>query len=536
MLKSKLLFLTLILGTLSFTAYSFEKTVENSVQTILSNNKTELDSAVNFLVETKTPHTYALIGAVLEKRLYVKGTKAYTLFPGIKSYYEVYPEFKEAESDVAGITPLKLSRKYILKFRPLSKYTQLYTPVAQSKLNAYQRFKQSGTLEDVAFLTEQLKTESDEKVKAAGNEAIYTIWLLSGNEQLEMNALAQLGEGASDQMLDPLEQYLKKKENAPQDQSYILASELISTIQARERFINTAQNLFSGISLGSILLLVALGLGIIYGLAGVINMSHGEFLMIGAYTTYVIQQCFISYLPASWFEGYFWVSLPLSFITAGLIGLLIERLIIRHLYNKPLESLLGTWGLSLIMIQICRSIFGDITAVKSPELLSGGIEVMDGLILPFNRLFIIGLTVFMGVLTYIVFFKSRLGVKIRAVTQNRNMSACLGISTKRIDAMTFFLGSGLAGIAGCAMTLIGNVVPNMGKTYIVDSFLIVVVGGVGKLVGIIASAMGVGVLSKIFESFYEAVYGKVIMLAIIIFFLQFKPKGLFPDKGRLSEE
>ncbi|GHT32139.1 hypothetical protein FACS189434_03220 [Bacteroidia bacterium] len=300
--------------------------------------------------------------------------------------------------------------------------------------------------------------------------------------------------------------------------------------------IGICQDIFSGISLGSILILVALGLSIIYGLAGIINMSHGEFIMIGAYTTFCTQQLFITYLPQAWFDMAFFLSLPLSFVVAALFGLLIERLIIRHLYARPLESLLATWGISLILIQVARNIFGDLTSVKAPALLSGGWHVAEGLTLPYNRLFIIALSAVVFLLVYLLFQKTRLGVKIRAVTQNRNMSACVGIATKRIDMITFMLGSGLAGIAGCAITLIGNIVPNMGQTYIVDSFLVVVTGGVGKLVGCVASGLGIGVISKVFEINFEAVYGKVLLLVLIIIFLQYKPKGLFPEKGRVGED
>jgi urea transport system permease protein len=300
--------------------------------------------------------------------------------------------------------------------------------------------------------------------------------------------------------------------------------------------IDICQNIFSGISLGSILILVALGLNIIYGLAGIINMSHGEFIMIGAYTTYCMQQIFIIYLPQVWFDLAFFLSLPAAFFVASLFGLVVERLVIRHLYNRPLESLLATWGISLVLIQLARNIFGDLTSVKAPALLTGGMEVAEGLILPYNRLFIIVLSATVFVMVYLIFKKTRLGIKIRAVTQNRNMSACVGISTKQIDMITFMLGSGLAGIAGWAITLIGNIVPNMGQTYIVDSFLVVVTGGVGKLIGCVASGLGIGIFSKVFEIGFEAVYGKVLILVLIIVFLQYKPKGLFPDRGRAGDD
>jgi len=296
------------------------------------------------------------------------------------------------------------------------------------------------------------------------------------------------------------------------------------------------QNLFSGISLGSILILISLGLSIVYGLAGIINMAHGEFLMIGGYTTYCMEGLFANTFHVHNGNLFFLAALPVSFVVAGTAGLLLERLVIRRLYAKPLESLLATWGISLILIQLARTIFGDLTAVKTPPMLSGGWQVAPDLVLPYSRLFIIGLTIVTVCLLYGCLFKTRLGIQIRAVTQNRSMSACLGINTRRVDAATFFIGSGLAGLAGCAMTLIGNVVPDMGQTYIVDSFLVVVSGGVGKLAGTILAGLGIGMISKVLEAFFEAVYGKVLILLLMMIFLQFKPRGLFPDKGRVAED
>ncbi|BAG83495.1 MAG: hypothetical protein Pg6B_02340 [Candidatus Azobacteroides pseudotrichonymphae] len=300
--------------------------------------------------------------------------------------------------------------------------------------------------------------------------------------------------------------------------------------------INIIQDVFSGLSLGSVLILEALGLSVIYGLAGIINMSHGEFVMIGSYTTYCIQQLFIAFLPPEWEGIAFFVSLPISFLSSALAGLVIERLIIRYLYSRPLESLLATWGISLILIQIARNIFGDLISIKTPAILSGGFEIIKGLILPYNRLFIILVSIVVFILMYILFQKTRLGIQIRSVTQNRNISACVGISTQRIDMITFMLGSGLAGIAGCAVTLIGNIVPNMGQTYIVDSFLVVVTGGVGKLLGCIVSGLGIGIFSKVFEIGFEAVYGKVFILVLIIIYLQYKPEGFFSDKSRIDDD
>jgi len=300
-------------------------------------------------------------------------------------------------------------------------------------------------------------------------------------------------------------------------------------------FMQVVQTIFTGLSLGSILVLMSLGLAIIYGQIGVINMAHGEFMMIGAYTTFVVQNLCAALLPAAYFDLFFALSLPFAFLTAGGVGLLIEVLIIRHLYSRPLESLLVTWGVSLILIQLARSIFGDLTAVKLPRLLSGGFEIAPQIVLPYNRLFIMAVAAAIVGSLLLLFFRTSFGLRLRATTQNRDMSACLGVPVRRVDAQAFLLGTGIAGVAGWAMTLIGNVVPNMGQNYIVDSFLVVVSGGVGKLMGTVTAGLGIGIFSKILEPTFEAVYSKVILLGLIIAFLQSRPTGLFPAKGRSEE-
>ncbi|NKB68319.1 MAG: urea ABC transporter permease subunit UrtB [Candidatus Latescibacteria bacterium] len=295
------------------------------------------------------------------------------------------------------------------------------------------------------------------------------------------------------------------------------------------------QTVFIGLSLGSILIVMSLGLAIIYGQMGVINMAHGEFMMIGAYTTFVVQNLCLAVLPPGYADLFFAFSLPFAFLVAGGFGLLLETLVIRHLYSRPLESLLATWGISLILVQSARSIFGDLTAVKLPQLLSGGWEIAPQVQLPYNRMFIMGLAVAIVGGLLALFFRTRFGLRLRATTQNRDMSASVGVRVRRVDALAFMLGTGIAGVAGWAMTLIGNVVPNMGQTYIVDSFLVVVTGGVGKLLGTISAGLSLGIFNKVLEPIFEAVYGKVILLGLIILFLQWRPTGLFPARGRSEE-
>ncbi len=429
---------------------------------------------------------------------------------------------------------VKLARKDRMKLASLKPFIDLSDPSAEVRGAAYLQIAQMKSAKDIALLESVTSTESDAKIKDIAIESLYKLYLSAGDEEMQNVAIDAISEGEDMAYANAVREYMKREDIS--NTNVAKGKKLVKYYDMVDRNNNIYQNVFSGLSLGSILILVSLGLSIVYGLAGIINMSHGEFLMIGAYTTYCVQQLFEKFLPEAWFDLSFFVSLPISFIVAALFGLLIERTVLKHLYSRPLESMLATLGISLILIQLARSIFGDLTTVKAPAILSGGVNLGSGLILPYNRLFIIGLTIVIFIGVYMLFQRTRLGVRIRAVTQNRNMSACVGISTKKIDMITFMFGSGLAGIAGCAITLIGNVVPNMGQTYIVDSFLTVVTGGVGKLTGCAVSGMSVGVLSKVFEAGFEAVYGKVLMLLLIIIFLQYKPKGLFADKGRIGDD
>jgi urea transport system permease protein len=291
--------------------------------------------------------------------------------------------------------------------------------------------------------------------------------------------------------------------------------------------------LFNGISLSSILLLIALGLAITFGLMNVINMAHGEFIMIGAYMAYMIQQLFQKYLPASAFGWYFILSIFVAFAIAFAIGWLLEVTLIRYLYGRPLDSLLATWGVSLVLQQLARQIFGaPNVAVKAPAWLEGALTISTDLTLPYKRLFIIALVLVCITIIYLYLYRSRGGRNMQAVMQNRSMASCLGISTRRIDAQAFAFGSGMAGIAGCALTLVGPIGPSIGTYYIVDAFMVVVLGGVGKIIGTVIGAFGIGVLNTAFEYTTSATLGKVIVFTLIIAFLQWKPSGLVTMKSR----
>ena len=505
-------------------------------------NDTARSQALRYLAAKKDPVTFPLLAAINDKKLYMLGGKAVTTGEAetsggeeVFTVFYLYPRNEQVATKLpAGqLQKVEISRPERLILNVVLPYLNLTSHDPQKRIMAYGQLVNAPDPDRIALLEKALRQETDPGARTAGREVLFQMKLDGTASEPEARAyIDSLDRNWGENVGLILKNY-EEKGNVVSARAY--AAEKVKELESLQSRIDKAQNLFSGISLGSILILIALGLAIVYGLAGIINMAHGEFLMIGAYTTFCMQSLFIETLGVK-SDLYFWVSLPASFVVAGLFGLVLERLVIRHLYARPLESLLATWGVSLIMVQTARSIFGDLTAVKAPAFLAGGWQLMPHLVLPFNRLFIIGLTIVVVSLTYLMLYRSRLGIRIRAVTQNRTMSACLGVETRRVDAITFFLGSGLAGLAGCAMTLIGNVVPDMGQTYIVDSFLVVVTGGVGKIAGAIVSGLGIGFLTKVLESFYEAVYGKVLILALIVIFLQFKPRGLFPDKGRIAED
>lgn len=505
-------------------------------------NDTARSQALRYLATQKDPATFPLLAAINDKKLYTLDGKPVTTGDGetsggkeVFTVFYLYPQNKPAATKLSAeqLQKVEISRSERLILNVVLPYLNLTSHDPQKRIMAYGQLVDAKDTGKIALLEKALKQETDPGALTAGREVLFQLKLNETASEHQAKAyIDSLDQNWGENVGLILKNYAEKG-NVVSARAY--AAEKVKSLESLQGRIEKVQNLFSGISLGSILILIALGLAIVYGLAGIINMAHGEFLMIGAYTTYCMQSLLIETLGVK-SDLYFWVSLPASFVVAGVFGLVLERLVIRHLYARPLESLLATWGVSLIMVQTARSIFGDLTAVKAPAFLAGGWQLMPHLVLPFNRLFIIGLTIVVVSLTYLMLYRSRLGIRIRAVTQNRTMSACLGVETRRVDAITFFLGSGLAGLAGCAMTLIGNVVPDMGQTYIVDSFLVVVTGGVGKIAGAIVSGLGIGFLTKVLESFYEAVYGKVLILALIVIFLQFKPRGLFPDKGRIAED
>ena len=384
------------------------------------------------------------------------------------------------------------------------------------------------------------KTEQNKEVVRALTEAIATTQLVDENAEVRNRAAAQLGEMRSINALTFLQKLETESMADPKkfgEESQKIAHRSVLDIQSYIAKGNLVGTAFRGLSLSAVLLVAALGLAITFGLMGIINMAHGEIMMIGAYTAYVTQNIFRGWFGASGvgFDSYFLVAIAASFVVAGLVGLALERGIIRFLYKRPLESLLATWGVSLVLQQVVRATFGAANVqVSAPSFLSGSFVVND-VLFAYNRIFIIGFAVFIVFGTYLLLTRTSLGLQIRAVMQNRAMASCVGVRTDRVNMMTFAFGSGLAGMAGACLSQITNVGPSLGQSYIVDCFMTVVLGGVGSIFGTVSASLGVGVTNQILEPWIGAVLAKIIVLSAIILFLQWRPAGLFVTKSRSLE-
>ena len=416
---------------------------------------------------------------------------------------------------------------------------KLLAPQRAERLAAAQALQQSVEPAQLPLIHAALARETDADIQQILQVLIASANLHAPDAATRRQAVQELA-GSSDARLLPVLQAMLEKgpDGTPGEADEavrIAAVDTMGRIKGRVQRMELAGNVFYGISLGSVLLLAALGLAITFGLMGIINMAHGELLMIGAYTTYLCQLFFRKFLPGMQ-DGYLLAALPAAFFVAGLVGVVLERTVIRWLYGRPLETLLATWGISLILMQLVRTIFGaQNVEVANPAWMSGGVSVLGGLVLPYNRLAIIAFAIVVVVAVWLILNKTRLGLFVRAVTQNRRMADCVGVATGRVDMLTFGLGSGIAGLGGVALSQLGNVGPDLGQSYIVDSFMVVVLGGVGQLAGTVIAALGLGEVNKFLEPVAGAVLAKIAILVFIIIFIQRRPQGLFAMKGRSVE-
>ena len=408
----------------------------------------------------------------------------------------------------------------------------LFSPDRTLRDKAITELKDQADEGKLPLIEKALAAESDTRLRARLSLLKAAVMISSPDRVKRLNA-AQLLAGSE----QPATRALLMEKLATETDADVKAAiaRSLDTVQSRLAWGERLGALFSGISLGSILLLAALGLAITYGLMGVINMAHGELIMIGAYATYCVQNVFRALLPGA-FDWYIAAAVPVAFFSAALVGVVMERTVIRWLYGRPLETLLATWGISLILMQAVRTLFGaQNVGVENPGWLSGGVQVLPNLTLPYNRLAILVFAALVLIGMSLLIAKTRLGLFVRGVTQNRRMAACMGVNTARVDTYAFALGAGIAGLAGCALSQIGNVGPDLGQGYIVDSFMVVVLGGVGQLAGTVYAGLGLGVLNKFLEGWSGAVLAKIMVLVFIVIFIQKRPQGLFALKGRSAE-
>jgi len=506
------------------------------------------EAAVNALGGTRDPKWLEFLAALRDGNVYARtqGKTAEVVIGGAKStkgdaelveIASAYDRKLLGTVPASSLTEIAADRRLRIAIKPFldadETRIQLASPDAERRRGAAMKLGHQADAAAATVVEAAIARERVERVRHALQEALALIRLAHGAPAVRILAAQSLGDLHSFDAMPALQKLGVDAAASPAERD--AAIQAIRQIERWSLLVRTVETVFQGASLASILLLMALGLAIVFGLMGVINMAHGELMALGAYSTFVVQNVFRARWP-EWFDAYFVVALPVSFVVAALVGIVLERGVIRRLYGRPLETLLLTWGASLIIQQGLRLWFGAANVdVSSPSWLSGGFALMTGLTLPFNRLFIIALASVSVAGMYWLLFRTDRGLTIRAVTQNRGMSSCLGVRAGVVDAVTFGLGAGLAGLAGAALTQIGNVGPSLGQNYIVDSFMVVVTGGVGKLAGTILAAAGIGGLNKGIEPALGAVFAKVAILVAVMIFLQRRPAGLFATRGRSAE-
>ena len=494
-----------------------------------------VEAAVDSVTRSTEPAALTLLQALSDDtlRLDTAGTPFVAAENGALS-----PVFGGGAKPVGALATPLVDNRLRRQLEPALASFKLGFPDPKVRLEAAKDLAKSRNDELGPLIRAAAQKERDPEIKRAFGLALAQIDLNGTDKQLKLVALSAVTAAADPSFKPDLERMTGRGGAKPtEDDAEVrrAATTALQAIDSRVLLISFIGNLFYGLSLGSVLLLCALGLAITFGLLRVINMAHGELLMIGAYSTYAVQRFFAAYFPSHQ-DWYLPVAVPIAFLVTAGIGMALERSVIRFLYGRPLETLLATWGISLILIQTVRLIFGaQNVAVANPSYLAGGIEVMPGFVLTYSRLAVI---VFSSAVTAFVWFmlqKTPLGLHVRAVTQNREMAAGMGIATRRVDVWTFGIGSGVAGLGGVALSQLGNVGPELGQQYIVDSFMVVVLGGVGKLAGTLAGAFGLGLLNKLLEPVAGAVLGKIVILGLIILFIQRRPQGIFALKGRAAE-
>ena len=539
--NSKLIFALVVFLTMGFFLISTVEAneFENTLKDLGNKSRSKIKLAVKALGNMGNPAAIPVMEALKEKRLRISDNDSLIILN----------EAKDKGYDALTGQPVELGSLNLRKPRINNAVRRLlstaigklklFSDDSEIRLSAARDLLKRSSNNLVELIEKALKKETEDEIRNLFLLVLAKEGLNSDDKSKRLQSIKTITTLGNNDFKTILENVLEKNEEDEflEKDSEIrdAASNAIAKIEKRQFVKNQAANLFYGLSLGSILLLAALGLAITFGLMGVINMAHGEMLMLGAYLTFVVQNLFKEYLPG-YFELYLIAAIPVSFLGSALVGIILERGIIRHLYGRPLETLLATWGISLILIQTIRLVFGaQNVEVANPSYLSGGVEVMNGIVFPYSRIAIIIFVVGVVISIWMLLQKTSLGLQVRAVTQNREMASCMGISTYKVDMYTFGLGSGVAGLGGLALSQIGNVGPELGQLYIVDSFMVVVLGGVGNIAGTVAGALSLGIFNKFLEPVAGAVLGKIIVLVLIIVVIQKRPQGLFSLKGRMVD-
>ena len=493
------------------------------------------------LSQTGHPSVRAVLTALLEDRLYFRNSDQKVF---IVKATDVDPlnlidplSLKSAGSAPAdSLTQIGTNNSLRRMLRTTVAHFSLASPDAAVRLDAVQDMLRSLDDTTVALLRERLTVETNSGVRKEISTGLALAALDGSDSKARLEAIATLRQSVSQDVRNRLALLVAKSPDGSFAESdgnvRQAAAAAIDTIDRWRTFYSGFETLFFGLSLGSVLVLIAIGLAITFGVMGVINMAHGELMMLGAYATYCVQAAMPGHIGIS-----ILAAIPAAFIVAGLTGVLMERTIIRFLYGRPLETLLATFGVSLILQQTVRSIFTALNrSVVTPDWMSGSLRLNDALAITYNRLYIVIFTLIVFALIQLVLKRTRIGLDIRAVSQNRAMAKAMGIRTEWVDAMTFGLGSGIAGVAGVALSQLTNVGPNLGQSYIIDSFLVVVFGGVGNLWGSLIGGMSMGIVNKLLEPYAGAVLAKILVLVALILFIQIRPRGLFPQAGRAGED
>ena len=520
--------LTLALNT----AMAATADVEQAFTLLTSKKFNDKSTAIDLLANSGEAKTAQWLNAILHGKLYYRKKDKKIVYAKKKGSKLLLTDALSGQ-DLGKVGKRKarkigINNKLRTQLKAALASMRLSDPDSQKRLKAVEGLIGTATPAMLQRLSKIRDSESSEAVRSAIDIVTAFAGLDASSTQTQLDAIAEL-----DGQLNPLVVNKLKQMRATVKDPAVLAAmtRTIDKIERSAQLYGYVETLFFGLSLGSILALAAIGLAITFGVMGVINMAHGELIMIGAYTTYVIQLMMPHHI--GWSIA---LSIPAAFIVSALVGIAIERGVIRFLYGRPLETLLATFGISLVLQQTVRSIFSPLNrSVQTPEWMSGSLQVNSLLSITYNRLYIFAFCLIVFALLYLVMKKTSLGLHVRAVSQNRNMARAMGIKSEWVDAMTFGLGSGIAGVAGVALSQITNVGPNLGQAYIVDSFMVVVFGGVGNLFGTLISGLSLGVVGKFLEPATGAVLAKILVLVFIILFIQKRPRGLFPQKGRAAE-